>query len=757
MMTQALFRSKRHFSLLFIAVIFFIVLTLLFLFWFRGQVRDYIYRDIDRQLLTVAESVPLILPENYHMRARTPHSISSAEYRSIEQKLNRLALKSGAKYIWTDILINGRVFLTSCNSNADPTTADTEIYYFMPYKNGVSEPEMKAFKGSSPVYGTFRDAWGHFRAVFVPVKNPDGSVYLACAEFTVDYVDAMIAKSNILFMAGLAAFLLGISPLCFFYIAGSRRHRRQLQSKNNQLIQSRNRMETTLRSIGDGVIVTDSHGLVFKMNPAAQSLTGWKMPDAEGMPHDSVLKFVSTDNPASILNPVEEVITSGRAVSTDRNISLITKDSRAIEVITSAAPVIWENSESISGVVLVIRDTTERNKIEERMNSAKKMEAIGVLASGIAHDFNNMLGGIMGAAELLKYHLPDDSEAQWIHKTIISSASRAAELTRQMLTFSRDSTGVSAAFNIHDIINETLFLVKSSIDPRIKIETDFSAVHSNILGDSSVMQNSFLNLCINASHAMPEGGTIRISTREICIDQWACEASPFDIKAGCFIEIDVSDTGIGIPKENLTRIFEPFFTTKEQGHGTGLGLASVYGAIKQHDGAISVYSEIGKGTVFQMLLPLTGEQVSPADMEEIKTGTGRILLADDDEIMRNTASAILEKLGYEVQMAENGQEALDIFTRDHEKIDLVILDMTMPVMNGMDCFEQIRSIDPHAPVIMTSGFSSDEDLALMKQMGLRAFISKPFLTAALSRTVHDIIHENKRDMDTERNSLNDIS
>lgn len=240
---------------------------------------------------------------------------------------------------------------------------------------------------------------------------------------------------------------------------------------------------------------------------------------------------------------------------------------------------------------------------------------------------------------------------------------------------------------------------------------------------------------------MPEGGRLKISTNEVEIDELFCRSSSFALEPGKFIELEVLDSGCGIPKEKLPRIFEPFFTTKEEGTGTGLGLSTVYGTVQQHKGAVDVYSEVGEGTVFKILLPLASSEIEVArDDIHVPHGTGCILVVDDENIMRFTAKEILEKYGYSVIVAENGKEAVKLFSKE-SNIDLVLLDMIMPVMNGRDCFRQLKQIDPHAKVILSSGFSREEDLQEMMLAGLSGFIRKPYLTSTLCLTIHDVLNE----------------
>lgn len=399
--------------------------------------------------------------------------------------------------------------------------------------------------------------------------------------------------------------------------------------------------------------------------------------------------------------------------------------------------------------VTEFRDLSDRKKIEaereilqEQLRQAQKMEAIGTLAGGIAHDFNNMLGGILGAAEMIALYLPGDTKVGKYQAMIVQSAKRAANLTEQLLAFARTSPKLSTAVDLHTVIDETLVLVRNTVDKRVLVETALRAEERMVVGDPSLLQSMFLNLCINGTQAMQEGGTLTLLTRKVELDEKTCADSGFELSPGCFIEIVVKDSGEGIAQEHLARIFDPFFTTKKQGRGTGLGLASVYGTIQQHNGAISVTSEVDSGTTFTLLLPLSG--VEPTNLQAAFPaiqGAGRILVVDDEEVMRITALEILEDLGYVVITAENGWEALQVFEKEGENLDLVLLDMIMPKMNGKDCFQAMRKMIPAVKVILSSGFLREEDLKALMDDGLKGFIRKPYTRSALSRVIHDVLQK----------------
>lgn len=386
----------------------------------------------------------------------------------------------------------------------------------------------------------------------------------------------------------------------------------------------------------------------------------------------------------------------------------------------------------------------ERQELERVLAHARKMDAIGQLVGGIAHDFNNMLGGIMGAAEMLELHLPEGSKALKFQKMIFDTASRSADLTRKLLAFSRTSpTVASTVVDIHDVLRETVIILQNTIDKRIQLVVDLRAEVCKVAGDPSQLHNALLNLGINSSQAMPDGGKISFITSIQEAAETTYPAADLPLEPGDFLEIKVTDTGCGIPPENLGKIFDPFFTTKEQGKGTGLGLAALYGTVQQHHGTIKVDSEVGSGTCFTILLPLADEDREVAEIKPLKkTGSGHILVVDDEEVMRLTARAILEDLGYTVETAENGDEALQVYSAS-SPFDVVILDMVMPVMNGRDCLEKLLRIDPSAKVILSSGFTQEDDLTEMKKIGLKNFIRKPYRSSELNQVVHKTLKEDK--------------
>ncbi len=398
------------------------------------------------------------------------------------------------------------------------------------------------------------------------------------------------------------------------------------------------------------------------------------------------------------------------------------------------------------GVVIRIDDVTENVKLQENLMHSQKMDAIGQLAGGIAHDFNNMLGGIIGAMEYIRPYCPTEGDVPEFIDLIFEATKRASDLAKDLLAFSRKKPVSSTSVNIHYVIQSSLAILEKTLDKRITIKSNLQAERCWIIGDDSQLQNIFMNLGINASHAMPDGGELTFASENVDLTQVDCSVRPFDLNPGAYISIYVRDTGTGIPKDLISKVFEPFFTTKEQGKGTGLGLAAVYGTIQRHRGSITLYSEEKVGTSFHILLPLSENMnnESPETDSPILEGQGNILLVDDEKIMLNTGKTLLKEMGYQVTTAANGSEALDIFSREDAEFDLVILDMIMPVMNGKDCFFKLREKNPLIPVIIASGFAREEELDLLKKSGCSGFISKPYRSVELSRIISHTLKNTKR-------------
>ena len=396
------------------------------------------------------------------------------------------------------------------------------------------------------------------------------------------------------------------------------------------------------------------------------------------------------------------------------------------------------------------RDITEAKVANEQLQHVQKLEAIGQLAGGVAHDFNNMLGGIVGFAELIMMQSKNNQTISNYSKNIIDTSEKAAELTKQLLTFARKGKSSSTPIDAHSAIKRAVDILKRSISKNIDIELSLNAKNSLITGDPTQIQNIILNLGINARDAIGDEpkGSFTIETTVVNLSSTYCEHSDFDIVPQSYLLIKARDNGEGMEKEILDHIFEPFFTTKEVGKGTGLGLASIFGSVTSHSGAITATSEAGFGTEFDIFLPLienadnaVGPDTSTDLMNILSDDAHKIILViDDEEIIRMVAKSLLENLGYEVLLAKDGQEGVEIFSINKDIISVIILDVIMPRMGGKETLQNIKSISPNVKVIMASGFTQTDKEDDFLKLGAVDFIHKPYrqkeLYSVLEKTFH---------------------
>jgi PAS domain S-box-containing protein len=405
-------------------------------------------------------------------------------------------------------------------------------------------------------------------------------------------------------------------------------------------------------------------------------------------------------------------------------------DSRLVTLVETIA------AQAGDAMARISSEITRRN-LEAQLRQIQKMEAVGQLAGGLAHDFNNILGVIMSGLEVLARKLSLTGDTADIHAMIMQAVHRAADLTAKLLVLSRKSPPSTKPCNVHHIIQDAGILLRRGIDPRIALRFNLSASSSIVHGDSAQLQSLVLNLGINARDAMPSGGDIIISTYDDQISEEACSTTFPGIQPGRYLRIEVHDSGIGIPSEIRERIFEPFFTTKEPGKGTGLGLAMVYNTVQEHHGTIAVSSEPGCGTTFSIYLPVQ-EGAEPENEDRngpLVSGHGLVMLVEDEPLLRTLNSKVLEEFGYDVVVANDGKHGVEVASANLAHLDLAIIDMMMPRMNGQECFTEIRRFAPDLPVIFMSGFSSSSVIEDLMKKTLVWFVPKPCSALELSRVI----------------------
>ncbi len=512
---------------------------------------------------------------------------------------------------------------------------------------------------------------------------------------------------------------------------------RALREREERLAEEKERLAVTLRSIGDAVIVTDIEGAVTLINRVAEKHTGWTLQEALGRQLSEVFHIVNEKTRKRCENPVEKVIKQGIIVGLANNTALIRRDGSEIIIEDSAAPIRDKNSVTI-GVVLVFRDVTEAKKMEEELLKIEKLESIGLLAGGLAHDFNNLLTSIVGNVSLAKMYVQPGSEAHDRLEAAEAASQRATSLTYQLLTFSKGGLPVKKSTSIVDILRESAAFTLSgtAIAPEFSVSGD--TWNTDI--DAGQMSQVFNNLIINAVQAMPGGGKLVFAAGNVVI----AEGDVPPLHEGAYVKISIQDTGTGIPDEHRVKIFDPYFTTKQK--GSGLGLASAYSIIKRHDGHIAVESVPGKGTTFHIYLPASQSRSASQASEGriMSAGSGRVLVMDDEELIRGVSGKMLRSLGYEAEFARDGDEAVEMYRKafmDKRPFDVVILDLTIPGgLGGKDTIQKLRAVDPAVKAIVSSGYSNDPVMADYERYGFKGVMTKPYNIENFSKSLHAVIN-----------------
>ncbi|MGK5095306.1 response regulator [Deltaproteobacteria bacterium TL4] len=496
----------------------------------------------------------------------------------------------------------------------------------------------------------------------------------------------------------------------------------ELQLKNQLLeqeIEKRALLMTAIESAVESIFITNAQGMIQYANPSMVPLTGYALEEILG--HAPNL-FKSGKHANSVYRELWDTISSGHVWI--GKLTNIKKDGTSYTIEQTISPII-DKSGNISNYVAVAHDITEKQKFEKQLRQAQKVEALGTLAGGIAHDFNNILTSILGYTDLSLEVLPKDHEAVDFLECVKNSGTRATELVKQILMFSRSEDREFAAVSIIPVIKEALKMLRATLPVSIEIVPEIEENIPLIMADPTQIHQIIINLCTNAFHAMEvTGGILKISLCQL--SQQKRSTLPLELSSKSFIELRISDTGCGMAPEVLEHIFEPFFTTKEVGKGTGLGLSVVHGIVSAHKGTITVESEENQGTSFTILIPIAEKASTPKNEKiQIRNGTERILIIDDEFQIVNFYEIALKKLGYQVTTTTSSETALELFSKAPDQFDLVFTDLTMPQMKGDQLSQKILQIRKDIPIILASGFSYSFSKERAQQLGIRKYLSKP--------------------------------
>ena len=507
----------------------------------------------------------------------------------------------------------------------------------------------------------------------------------------------------------------------------------QRNQAHQALRESEEKYRLLIENATDAIFIAQDEVLKFA-NPKAKKITGYSAEELAKIPFVDIIHPEDRD---MILERHMKRL-KGEKIPSIYSFRILNKSGEELSVELNAVLINWEGRPA---TLNFLRDITAQKRLEDQLQQAQKMEAIGTLAGGIAHDFNNILGGIIGYAELAKMKVPEGSNVIAYLDKMIKSSDRAADLIKQILTLSRQHKQKQRPVQVRHIIKETLSLLRATLPTTIEIRHDLAKDAGVVNADPTQMHQVIMNLATNAGHAMQEnGGVLEVTLANVELDDLSAEKH-LDLAAGSYLRLTVSDTGHGMTSEIMERIFDPYFTTKDAGEGTGLGLSVAHSIVKTHGGTITVYSEPGEGTTFHVYLPLIldEEREEKESEEPLPTGTERILFIDDEEVLLEIGSQILEQLGYEVVTKQSSVQALELFRAEPDRFDLVITDMTMPHMTGDKLARELMTIRPNIPVILCTGHSRLVSEEKAQEIGIKAFVMKPLVMRNLAETVRKVL------------------
>ncbi|MDD3050041.1 MAG: PAS domain S-box protein [Candidatus Cloacimonetes bacterium] len=500
------------------------------------------------------------------------------------------------------------------------------------------------------------------------------------------------------------------------------------------LYEEKEQLDVILRSIKDAVIATDETGKIILMNRIAEELTGYSSQSALGKPLETILSIKSITNKNPYTNVVDKILTNSDELFDFYRSVLALKDGTEI-IIHISASTLKDKKGKIIGVVIVFRDITESNKLELELQRAQRIESISLLAGGIAHDFNNILVAILGNISLVKFNTSKQENNYMLLEEAEKASLKAKDLTQQLLSFAKGGEPVKESTDIFSVVKD----IASSLIKEKKFVVSFTTSEELPFVDIDQIQikQVFQNILLNAKEAMPDGGKIEICLRSVNLNEKEIPG----LKSGNYVMISISDQGIGIKEDSLTRVFDPYYTTKPK--GSGLGLFISFSIVKKHNGYINLVSHQGQGTTAQIYLPSTSLIIQEQISEEIIKGKGRILVMDDEELVCTVVKKMLTSLEYESTIVNDGNEALKTFANSIEygkKFDAVILDLTIHGgMGGLETLEKMLFLDENVKAIVSSGFSNDEVVSNFKKYGFKGVIRKPYKVSELSEVLNNLL------------------
>jgi PAS domain S-box-containing protein len=516
---------------------------------------------------------------------------------------------------------------------------------------------------------------------------------------------------------------------------------RESEDKNKRIYSKAKRAEQIYRSLlhssADAISTYDLKGGTVYISPAFTKIFGWTLEEMEG----KRMPFVPESESESTMTIIRDLVENGtpcQGLETKR----LTKDGRLLDVSISASRYNDHEGNPI-GILVILRDISEKKRLEAQLQYIERMEAVGTLAGGIAHDFNNLMMGMLGNISLILYDIGTESPHYEKLKNIEKLIQSGSKLTSQLLGYARKGKYEVRPTSLNQLVKESS-VTFGRTRKEIVIYRELAEDLSSVMADEAQIQQVLMNLFINAADAMPGGGDLFLKTMNVTHEDIGDK--PYKPKSGDYILLKVKDTGMGMDQKTMVRIFEPFFTTKELGRGSGLGLASAYGIIKGHGGYIDVESKKGQGATFNIYFPASEKSIRKTSeiSERIMKGNETILLVDDEALVIDVGVQLLGKLGYTVIEAKSGRDAIRIFKEQNHTIDMLILDMVMPNMGGGEVFDQIKRIDPKVKVLLSSGYSVNGQATEILKRGCEGFIQKPFNMEDLSKKIREVLNRSRK-------------